>query len=137
MYKDSAPNPIDLFSAALHLGSDGQLRTGPPRFAEGDHWQVACFRVVATDAEVHADHWEVHPAGEEAVCCVTGAFRVHLRAAAPDGTDSVVRLRAGEAIVVPRGVWHRVELEEPGAVVSVGVRRGSQLEQVTASHEDE
>jgi mannose-6-phosphate isomerase-like protein (cupin superfamily) len=104
MYKDSAPNPIDLFSAALHLGSDGQLRTGPPQFAEGDHWQVACFRV-ATDAEVHADHWEVHPAGEEAVCCVSGAFRVHLRAAGPDGADSVVRLRAGEAILVRRGVW--------------------------------
>jgi hypothetical protein len=41
MYKDGAPNPFDLFSAALHLGSDGQLRTGPPRLAEGDDWQHA------------------------------------------------------------------------------------------------
>jgi quercetin dioxygenase-like cupin family protein len=136
MYKNGDANPFDLFSAALHLGSDGQLRTGPPRLAEGDDWQVASFRV-ASDAEVHADHWEVHPAGEEAVCCVSGAFRLYLRAATPDGTDAVVRLRAGEAIVVPRGVWHRLELEEPSAVMSVGVRRGSQLERVTASHEDD
>jgi len=132
MYKNDTPSPFDLFSAALHLGSDGQLRAGPPQLADGDQWQVANFRV-ATDAEVHADHWEVHPAGEEAVCCVSGAFRVYLRAAGPDGADSVVALRAGEAIVVPRGVWHRLELEEPSSVMSVGVRRGSQLEQVTAS----
>ena len=51
MYKNGPPNPFDLFSAALHLGSDGQLRSGPPRLAEGDDWQVARFRV-ATDAEV-------------------------------------------------------------------------------------
>jgi quercetin dioxygenase-like cupin family protein len=130
MYKNNVSNPVDLFAAALHLGADGQLRTGPPQMAEGDHWQVASFRA-ATDAEVHADHWEVHPAGEEAVCCVSGAFRVHLRAAGPDGADSVVRLRAGEAIVVPRGVWHRLELEEPSGVMSVGIRRGSQLQRVT------
>jgi hypothetical protein len=43
MYKDGAPNPFDLFSAALHLGSDGQrapARPGWPKATTGSTHRI-------------------------------------------------------------------------------------------------
>ena len=124
-------SPVDLFTDALHFNHDGDLHAGPPRMPDGD-WQLASFHV-ETDADVHADHWEMHPAGEEAVCCVRGAFRVYLRATNPDAADVPVRLRAGEAVIVPRGTWHRLELDEPSDIMSITMRRGTQAERRVAA----
>lgn len=123
-----AVSPIDLFVDALHFSRDGGLHAGSPRMAVGSgDWQLASFHV-ETDADVHADHWEMHPAGEEAVCCVRGAFRVYLRAADPDAADIPVRLRAGQAVIVPRGTWHRLELDEPSDLMSITMRHGTRTE---------
>jgi len=45
------------------------------------------------------DVWEMHPAGDEVVCLLTGAVDVVLDE--PDG-ERVVELRAGETCIVPR-----------------------------------
>jgi hypothetical protein len=37
--------------------------------------QIATFHV-ETDADVHADRWEMHPQAEEVVCCLTGGVRL-------------------------------------------------------------
>jgi hypothetical protein len=36
----------------------------------------------------------------------------------PDG-DRTVELRAGDAIVVPKGIWHKVTLREPGQLIHI------------------
>jgi mannose-6-phosphate isomerase-like protein (cupin superfamily) len=36
----------------------------------------------------------------------------------PDG-DRTVELGAGQALVVPQGIWHRIHLRQPGTLVHV------------------
>lgn len=125
-------SPIDLFASALHIHPDGDVEAAERRMTGNDPgaWQIATFRV-QTDADVHADHWEMHPEAEEAVCCLTGGVRLYLRPAAPDGTEDMVRLRAGTAVIVPRGRWHRLELDAPSDLMSITLRHGTRLERRT------
>ncbi|MGW1742141.1 cupin domain-containing protein [Nocardia sp. NPDC001965] len=121
---------IDMFARALSFHSGGRVSDGERRMSSGtDGWQLATFHV-ETDAEVHADHWEMHPASEEAVCCLSGAFRLYLRPAGPGDTGTEVRLTAGTAFVVPRKRWHRLELEQPSDIMSIGLRDGTRIEPV-------
>ncbi|GGQ41572.1 mannose-6-phosphate isomerase-like protein (cupin superfamily) [Actinomadura coerulea] len=124
-------NPIDMFASALVLHPDGAVRAAERRMTSGDGgWQIAAFHA-ETDEDVHADHWEVHPAAEEAVCCLSGGLRICFRPEEPGGEEEMVRLPAGTAVVVPRGRWHRLELDAPSDVMSVTLRQGSRLERRT------
>lgn len=131
MYKNSktVPIPIDLFASALHLHPDGDVRAGERQMASSDPgaWQLATFHV-ETDADVHADHWEMHPQAEEAVCCLTGGVRLYFRPAEPGGAEDMVQLRPGTAVLVPRGRWHRLELDAPSVLMSITLRDGTRLE---------
>ncbi|MBC7301077.1 MAG: cupin domain-containing protein [Nocardia sp.] len=123
--------PIDLFAHALHLLPEGTVRSGERRMAAASGgWQLATFHV-DTDADVHADQWEMHPAGEEAVCCLAGSLRLYLRPQAPGGVHTPVRLTAGTAFLVPRNRWHRIELDEPSDIMSIGLREGTRQEPVS------
>jgi mannose-6-phosphate isomerase-like protein (cupin superfamily) len=62
------------------------------------------------------DIWEMHPAGDEVVCLLSGAIDVVLDE--PDG-ERVVALEAGRACIVPRGVWHRAIVREPGDTLHI------------------
>ncbi|GGU76386.1 hypothetical protein GCM10010260_05750 [Streptomyces filipinensis] len=128
--------PVDLFSSMLDFRPDGGVRAGARRMTGGDPgvWQVAAFHV-ETDADVHADHWEVHPDAEEAVCCLAGGVRLYLRPTAEGGAEEMVRLGAGTAVIVPRGRWHRLELDAPSDLMSITRRPGSGLERRSASRE--
>ncbi|MEV7184102.1 cupin [Kitasatospora sp. NPDC093102] len=120
---------VDLFASALHIHPDGGVRAAERRMTGGDAgaWQIATFHV-ESDADVHADHWEMHPEAEEAVCCLAGGVRLYLRPAEPGGAESMVRLAAGTAVIVPRGRWHRLELDAPSDLMSVTLRTGTRLE---------
>jgi mannose-6-phosphate isomerase-like protein (cupin superfamily) len=73
----------------------------------------------ATDWDV----WEMHPAGDEVVCLLTGAVDVVLDE--PDG-ERVVELGAGQTCIVPRGVWHRAVVREPGDTLHITRGEGTQ-----------
>jgi mannose-6-phosphate isomerase-like protein (cupin superfamily) len=135
--------PVDLFVDAVQFDGSS-LHVRPARIAKADgdgdgDWMLATFHV-ETDADVHADQWEVHPESDEVVWCVRGALRVHFRAPEPsasaeaeaeaEGDDATVRLRTGEAAIVPRATWHRLSLDEPSDVTSILRRRGTRLEPV-------
>ncbi|MFB7653578.1 MULTISPECIES: cupin domain-containing protein [unclassified Streptomyces] len=128
----TALSPLDLFTSALHIGPGGDVRAGERRMASGGAgaWQVATFHV-ESDADVHADHWEMHPEADEAVCCLTGGVRLHLRLTGPDTGEETVRLRPGTAVIVPRGRWHRLELDAPSDLMSITLRAGTRLEKRT------
>ncbi|MDL4819490.1 cupin [Actinomadura opuntiae] len=121
--------PIDMFALALNFYPDGAVNSAERRMTTDDGgWQVAAFHV-ETDADVHSDHWEVHPAAEEAVCCLAGGgFRMYFRPEEPGGEEEMVRLPAGSAVIVPRGRWHRLELDGPSDIMSITLRRGSRQE---------
>ncbi|MCG7523397.1 cupin domain-containing protein [Streptomyces sp. OfavH-34-F] len=120
---------LDLFASALRFHPDGGVRAAERQMTDSHAgvWQIAAFRV-ETDADVHADHWEMHPEADEAVCCLSGGIRLHLRPDAPGGAEERVRLSAGSAVIVPRGRWHRLELDGPSDLMSITLRRGTRLE---------
>lgn len=123
-------SPINLFDRALRFEPEGAVSAAERRMTAGtDGWQLATFHV-ETDADVHADHWEMHPTGDEAVCCLTGAMRLYLRSETVGEEEYVVALTAGTAFVVPRGRWHRIELDEPSDIMSIGLRDGTRQEPV-------
>ncbi|MFE9803204.1 cupin [Streptomyces goshikiensis] len=126
---------IDLFASALQFRPDGDVRVSERRMTSSDSgaWQIATFHV-ETDAEVHADHWEMHPEAEEAVCCLTGGVRLYFRPTTPGGAEDMVRLSAGTAVIVPRGRWHRLELNAPSDLMSITLRHGTRLERRTRTH---
>lgn len=114
---------VDLFARALRLHPDGAVTAEERRMgAEVAGWTVATFHV-ETNQDVHGDHWEVHPAAEEAVCVLAGAARIVLR-----GDEAPITLTAGSACLVPRGRWHRLEIDGPTDLMSITLRAGSRLE---------
>jgi mannose-6-phosphate isomerase-like protein (cupin superfamily) len=59
---------------------------------------------------------EMHPDGDELLYLVSGAVTVTLEL--PDG-DTQVELGAGDAVVVPQGVWHQITTREPGQLIHI------------------
>ena len=59
---------------------------------------------------------EVHPDGDEVLFLISGAITVRLEL--PEG-ERAVDMAAGETLVVPKGIWHRVHLREPGRLVHI------------------
>jgi mannose-6-phosphate isomerase-like protein (cupin superfamily) len=76
----------------------------PPRRIDG-------FSVGAPLITEDAPHdGEMHPDGDELLYIVSGAVTLTLEL---DDDDLVVELGAGEAVVVPQGVWHKIVMREP------------------------
>lgn len=63
----------------------------------------------------------MHPEADELLVVVSGAIDVLLE---EDGAERVVPLTAGRAAIVPRGVWHRLVVCEPGRLLFVNSRTG-------------
>ncbi|MEU0743329.1 cupin domain-containing protein [Streptomyces sp. NPDC006134] len=123
------PTVIDLFASALHFCPDGDVRAVERQTTSSapGTWQIGTFHV-ETGADVHADHWEMHPRADEAVCCLTGGVRLYFRPTDAGGAEEMVRLPAGTAVIVPRGRWHRLEPDGPSDLVSVTLREDTRLE---------
>lgn len=108
-------DPLDLGRLIVGFGREGTAEViepppGPPPRVDG-------LSVGAPYMESEPPHaGEMHPDGDELLYVVSGHVRVHLEETT--GTRAVA-LRPGEALVVPRGVWHRVELLEPSRLVHV------------------
>lgn len=84
---------------------------------------------VETDADVHADQWELHSDADEVVSCLTGGIRLRFR---PEQSgEEEIEVAAGTAVIVPRGRWHRIELDAPSDIMSITVPRGSRVEKRT------
>jgi mannose-6-phosphate isomerase-like protein (cupin superfamily) len=58
----------------------------------------------------------MHPDGDELLYVVSGRVQVVMEL---DDTDCVVDVRPGEALVVPRGVWHNILSGEPGQIIHI------------------
>jgi quercetin dioxygenase-like cupin family protein len=112
---------FDLASTYLHLGL-GATVTPLPDF----EWSQSYLeryerrfqsdgvegRLVTVSPEVSTwTQWERHPAGDEVVYLLSGRVDV---VQDHDGTEVTIPLRAGEAMINPKGVWHRGVVHEPG-----------------------
>lgn len=68
---------------------------------------------VATRTENSPHDGEMHPDGDEVLYLVDGKVRVTIE------TDPVQELHMlpGSGLIVPKGIWHRVDILEPSQIV--------------------
>jgi mannose-6-phosphate isomerase-like protein (cupin superfamily) len=83
---------------------------GPPRRIEG---YTVGAPLVAGDPP-HGG--EMHPDADELLYLVSGRIQVVLEL---DDGDRVVDVEPGQALVVPRGVWHNIFSVEPGHMIHI------------------
>jgi homogentisate 1,2-dioxygenase len=107
---------IDLAREVVGLGrSDRRARLveqtgGPPQRIDG-------LIVGAPELTGDAPHdGEMHPDGDELLYLISGAVTLTLELA--DG-DHLVDLGAGDPVVVPKGVWHKITMREPGRLIHI------------------
>jgi quercetin dioxygenase-like cupin family protein len=98
---------------------------GPPRRLDG----YTVGAPIVTRDPPHGG--EMHPDGDELLVVVSGRFNVSLEL---DAARREVELRAGDALVVPRGVWHLVALQEPGRLVHITPGPGGAHRPLPAAH---
>lgn len=106
---------FDLTRSLLGLKRDGTAsvvpwEAGPPPRVDG-------LLVGAPFMTQNAPHGgEMHPDGDEVLFLISGHVDVVLE---EDGASSVVEVIPGRAVVIPRGVWHRVVLREPSQLLHI------------------
>ena len=68
---------------------------------------------VATMHENSPHNGERHPDGDEVLYLISGKVRVVF----VDGDHDDIDVSPGEGLLVPKGVWHRVDILEPCQIV--------------------
>ncbi|MFI6910002.1 cupin [Nonomuraea sp. NPDC050394] len=122
--------PIELFASGIHLSRGGRIHADArPADAGRNGWYLKAFHA-RTGADVQADHWQVNTEAEQIVSCVIGKIRLYLRPQRPgrQGGEEEIRLTAGTAAIVPRGRWHRIQLDIPSTVMTITPPCGGRLE---------
>jgi len=125
--------PFDLSRTYVHLGL-GAVAIPVPDFEwsqdfleryaqdtelDGQEGRLVCI----TRQEASWTSWERHPAGDEVVVQLSGIAR--LTQELEDG-ECTLELRAGQAIVNPRNVWHTVDVVEAGDALFITPGVGTQ-----------
>ena len=68
--------------------------------------------------------WEMHPAGEEFVCLLSGQVDLILE---QDGVENTVQLStSGSYVLVPRGTWHTARVHTPSSMLFITSSEGTQ-----------
>jgi hypothetical protein len=113
--------PIELSASGIHLSRGGRIHAGArPADAGRDRWHLKAFHARTGD-DVHADHWQANTQADEFVSCIIGKIRLYLCPERPgrQGEEEEIRLTAGTAAIVPRGRWHRIQLDIPSTIMII------------------
>ncbi|MBL6854141.1 MAG: cupin domain-containing protein [Alphaproteobacteria bacterium] len=76
-------------------------------------------------------HWEMHPAGEEILVILEGTPTVVFEH--DDGREERTEACAGQAVIVPRGVWHRTDGPAGWKILYITYGAGTAHKQVVPS----
>ena len=101
--------------SAVHLSAefDAQLFEAGFRSALARPAGMAVSFVEMTTDAPH--NGEMHPDGDEVIFVLEGRFRVRL-----GGDDSeYIEVAAGQGVVIPRGVWHKIHVLAPCRLVTL------------------
>jgi len=126
---------FDLSSTFIHLADGGSAE---PVEVTRSLWRGSaggrrCDRLVGTfdfasSRDLHSTMQEMHPEADEVLFLVSGAIDVVLG----DGDEErSIPLGAGEAAIVPRGVWHRLVMRSPGRLLFINSRTGMQSRSIS------
>ncbi|MBC3920093.1 cupin domain-containing protein [Undibacterium sp. CY18W] len=111
---------IDPVKTYIALAPDGQSTVLPGGDAfwslpmaeidqYGKHWLISEY---AFDADWPS--WEMHPHADEFVYMLSGAADFVLKV---DGAEQHIALKAGKAVLIPRGHWHTAKMTTPGRML--------------------
>ena len=118
--------PFNLASTFVHLkdGGDAEVVKLTPAFwRSGKHTHdrlVGVFEFRSAE-DLHPSLQEMHPEADELLFLVSGA--IDLIVEESDG-ERIVSVHTGEAAIVPRGMWHRLVMREPGKLLFINSRTG-------------
>lgn len=70
------------------------------------------------------DTWEMHPAGDEFVCLLSGQVEFILEQ--DSGETKVQMSTPGEFVIVSQGVWHTAKVNAPSSMLFVTPGEGTQ-----------
>lgn len=126
--------PLRLDSHPLHLGL-GSKAVPQPRFTGTMEWYGDYVTRHGEDGAegrlvtIHAfseswDSWEMHPAGDEVVCCLSGNMTLHQEF--PDGRTGQIALGAGEYAINPPGTWHTADVTGTASALFITAGLGTQ-----------
>lgn len=89
------------------LASKVPERPDPPVPVEGMTFGVAAM------SENSPHGGEMHPDGDEVLYLISGRVKVVFL----DSPEEDIDVRPGDGLVVPKGMWHRVDIIEPSEIV--------------------
>jgi mannose-6-phosphate isomerase-like protein (cupin superfamily) len=130
----ASPATFDPFATFVQLQGAGDAR---PLKRTAHFWRTLVAgegdRIVGAlhgvdPADFHPDEWEMHPAGEELLYLLGGALDIILQ---ERRGERLIRLQAGEACIVPRGLWHRLVMHRPSDLLFCTPPHGTQHRPVT------
>jgi mannose-6-phosphate isomerase-like protein (cupin superfamily) len=75
----------------------------------------------ALDMSEGPSHWEMHPHGDEFLYLLSGSMDVELE----DAGKRRIRLSGMTGCVVPRGIWHRTVVHQPGEMIFITPGKGT------------
>lgn len=111
----------DLATCVAYLRPDGSMNVEPsPR---GPPKRIAGHSIGAPLLSRPAPHaGEMHPDGDELLYLISGRIEVIIEEGGEQdavGVEQVVALAPGDACIVPKGTWHRVEIREPSRLIHI------------------
>ena len=119
---------FDLSTTFVHLANGGRaepIEVTASFWGESGTGRLYDRLVGSSDfnssADLHSSVQEMHPEADEVLFLVSGAIDLVLQEANGERT---VPLEAGEATIVPRGVWHRLVMRHRGRLLFINSRAG-------------
>lgn len=105
--------PIDPARFGFHLPPDRSIhpaehKPGPPERIDG----LSVGIIHMTQSPPHGG--EMHPDGDELLYVISGRANV-----IGDSDPHPLPLAAGDACIVPKGEWHRVDIQEPTTLLHI------------------
>jgi mannose-6-phosphate isomerase-like protein (cupin superfamily) len=124
---------FNLFENPLHLGL-GATAVAQPPFTGMDWYQGYGERHDHDGAEGRLvsmyrftenwDSWEMHPAGDEVVLCISGRMTLHQEHA--DGSTHDVTIGPNEYVINPPGTWHTADIEGEATALFITAGLGTE-----------
>ena len=118
-----------LFTTPIHLGLGARAEVQPD-FTGMDWYADYSVRTAGDGAEGRLvtlyrftenwTSWEMHPAGDEVVLCVSGRMTLHQELA--DGSTATETIGPGDYAINPPGVWHTADID--GAATALFLTAG-------------
>jgi len=120
--------PFSSPGAAVHMRPSGNasvlqgdFKAQLPGLPEGH--LLGVFQIASPD-DLHSDIWEMHPAGDEVLLMLTAELGVEYCAGSCRGTAA---LESGRGVVMPKSVWHRLLVRQPGLLMVLSPSQRTRL----------